>query len=194
MQKPPPRPPLFLVFLAALLATALFRPAGLRAATLVPLTLEDLDRLSSDVVVGTVLDTKAAWDADHRLIETTVRIRVDRRVKGRGAAVMTVVVPGGAVGDVGMRRPGSARFIAGERVLLFAEPRGPRGKGTLRPVGMLQGKMTITRDEARGLDLVVPPGPAWGAEGQPIPPGTEPAGPPPPLPLDTVLQRLGRGR
>jgi len=189
MPRPPARAPLLLSLLAALLA--LLGPAVATAATLVPLTLEDLEGLSSDIVVGTVLTTKAAWDDDHRLIETTVRIRVDRRVKGQGAAVMTVVVPGGLVGDVGMKRPGTAVFTVGERLLLFAEP--GRAK-KLRPVGMFQGKMGVARDEARGIDVVTPSGPAWGPEGQPIPSGTEPAGPPPPLPLEEVLQRIGRGR
>ena len=101
--------------------------------------------------------------------------------------MIRVVVPGGVVGDIGMKRPGSAVFTAGEEVLLFAEPKGP---ARLRPVGMFQGKMGIARDASGGLHA----GPAWGARGERIAPGTIPEGPPPPLPLDEVLERLGGGR
>ncbi len=183
-----------LCLLAVLLALPALAPGAATAATVVPLTLEELEGLSSDIVVGTVLNTKAAWDENHRIIETTVRLRVDRRVKGaraRGQSVIIVVVPGGIVGDVGMKQPGSAVFIGGEQVLLFAEP--GRSK-KLRPVGMFQGKMRVQRDEARGADMVVPSGPAWGAQGKPIASGTNPGGPPPPLPLEEVLERLGADR
>jgi hypothetical protein len=158
------------------------------AGTVVPLTLEDLERIATDIFVGTVDHTRAAWDEDHRIIETEVRIRIDRRVKGRGGPRATVVVPGGIVGEIGMRRSGAATFKTGERVLLFAEPgRAAR----LRPVGLYQGKMRVTRDAARNIDLVEAPGPAWGARGERIPSGTIPKGRPPALPLAEVLERLG---
>lgn len=181
------RPRVFaLVFLAIAICALPMQRAS--ATTVVPLTLEEMNRAASDVVVGTVVSKKAAWDKDHRLIETRVLIKVDQRVKGNGKRVLTVVVPGGNVGDIGMRTPGAAVFTPGERLLLLAEPKGP---GEVRPVGMFQGKMPITRDEARGLDMVRPPGPAWGTEGEPIPPGKVSTGAPHPLPLEEVLRRLG---
>ncbi len=158
------------------------------AGTVVPLTLEDLERIATDIFVGTVERTRAAWDTERRFIETEVRIRIDRRVKGRGGPRETVVVPGGIVGEIGMRRSGGATFKTGERVLLFAEPgRAAR----LRPVGLYQGKMLIRRDAARNIDVVEAPGPAWGARGERIPSGTLPEGRPPALPLAEVLRRLG---
>jgi hypothetical protein len=171
-------------FLGAILIL-LLRAAPALPATVVPLSLEQMESLSSEVIVGTVEDTRASWDRDHRIIETRVRIRVERRLKGPGAAVVHVVVPGGVVGDVGMSVPGTPVFRAGERVLLLAEPKGRR-PGEIRPVGLFQGKLEVKRDE-RGEDVVEPPGPAWGSRGEPLPA----AGAVPALPLGEVIRRLG---
>ena len=178
------------ILLAFSLALLTMAPTPAAAATVVPLTLEEMEALATDIIVGTVHSTKAEWDKDHRIIETRVKIRVDQPVKGKGKGgkLVTVVVPGGVVGEIGMRQSGAAVFHPGERVLLLAEPKRP---SELRPVGLFQGKMAITYDAARGIDVVDPPGPAWGPEGQPLPPGTMPEGQPPALPLTEVLQRLG---
>lgn len=157
-------------------------------STVIPLTLEEMDRLASDVVLGTVESTKAGWDKEHRLIETRVRLRIEKRFKGKGGKTAIVVVAGGVVGEVGMRQVGAAVFSPGERVLLFAEP---KGRDDLRPVGLFQGKLRVKHDSARGMDMVQAPGPAWGAKGEPIPSGTIPDRPSPALPLDVVLKRLG---
>jgi len=165
------------------------------AATVIPLTLEQMEQRATDVFVGTVLSTRAGWTPDKRLIETRVLIRVDQRVKGPGRATATVIVPGGIVGDIGMRRPGVAVFQEGERVLLLAEPRGgPKGPNELRPVGLFQGKLRVTYDAALGADTVEPPGPAWGTEGKRLAPGEKPKGPVPALALSEVISRLEKAR
>lgn len=166
---------------------ALSGPAPAPAATVIPLTLEDMERMATDVFVGTVESTQAGWDKHHRIIETRVRILVEQRVKGARGQTAIVVVPGGIVGDIGMRQPGAAVFKTGERVLLLA---APKRSGELRPVGLFQGKLPIRHDAARGIDLVEAPGPAWGAGGRPIPSGTIPKGRAPSLPLSQVLGRL----
>ena len=173
------------VLFLMLIVYPLTRASG---STVIPLTLEEMDRVASDVVLGTVESTKAGWDKEHRLIETRVLLRIEKRFKGKGGKIAIVVVAGGVVGDVGMRQVGAAVFSPGERVFLFAEP---RGKGDLRPVGLFQGKLRVKHDSARGIDMVQAPGPAWGAKGEPIPSGTIPEGGPPALPLDVVLKRLG---
>jgi hypothetical protein len=172
-----------LVLLGALVLGA--PPA--RTATVIPLSLERMERLSSDVVLGTVEDTRAAWDRDHRLIETHVRIRVERRIKGQGGPVVNVVVPGGVIGEIGMKTPGAPAFQGGERVLLLAEP---KRAGEMRPVGLFQGKLAVKKD-ASGADVVEPPGPAWGSRGEPLPAGAMPPGAIPALALDEVIRRLG---
>ncbi len=176
---------LVILGLAALVSNPSSRQAS--AATVLPLTLEEMARRATDVFVGTVLSTRAAWDEDRRVIETRVRIRVEQRVKGARGRTLTVVVPGGIVGDIGMRRPGAAVFESGERVLLLAEPKRP---GALRPVGFFQGKLRVRRDNTSGMDVVEAPGPAWGARGEPIAPRTIPKGRWPALPLSVVLERL----
>ena len=176
---------------ALLAAAALFAAPTARTATVVPLTLEEMGRVASDVFVGTVESSDAAWGAGHRRIETRVRIRVETVVKGRGSPVRTVVVPGGIVGDVGMRTPGAPTFRVGERVLLLVEP---RGAAELRPLGLFQGKLRVRRDAARGIDVVEAPGPAWGPDGEPVAEGAVPAGKLPSLPLDEVVRRLRGAR
>lgn len=188
MRAPPSRLTCILVTLGVAVLSSILAPHSAPAATVIPLTLEEMDRRATDVFVGTVQSTRAAWDKEHRVIETRVQIRVDRRVKGARGRTVSVVVPGGVVGDIGMRRPGAAVFEAGERILLLA---APRPSGELRPVGLFQGKLRIRRDAARGIDLVEAPGPAWGANGEPIPPGTMPRGRAARLPLAEVLRRLG---
>ena len=174
--------------LLALLSLLVLTPSPALPATVIPLTLEQMDGLSSDVILGTVEDTRAAWDGHHRIIETHVRIRVENRMKGSGAAVVNVVVPGGIVGDMGMKTPGAAVFGVGERILLLAEPKGH--SGDVRPVGLFQGKLAVTKD-ARGVEVVLAPGPAWGSRGERLPAGTMPPAETPALPLDEVIRRLG---
>jgi len=171
---------------AAILALIL-RAAPALPATVLPLSLEQMQSQSSDVILGTVEDTSAAWDEDHRLIETRVRIRVERRLKGQGGALIHVMVPGGIVGDTGMMTPGAAVFKVGERVLLLAEPKGAT---EVRPVGLFQGKLDVKRD-ASGADVVEAPGPAWGSRGERLPAGAIPPGATPALPLDDVIRKLG---
>ena len=66
-------------------------------STVIPLTLEEMDRLASDVVLGTVESTKAGWDKEHRLIETRVRLRIEERFKGKGGKTAIVVSPAACV-------------------------------------------------------------------------------------------------
>ena len=171
--------------LSAILLCLFATPA--QPATVIPFSLERMEALSSDIVLGTVEDTRAAWDKDHRLIETHVRIRVERSLKGRGGSVIQVVVPGGVVGDTGMKTPGAAVFKVGERVLLLAEP---KRAGEMRPAGLFQGKLAVRKD-AGGADVVEAPGPAWGSRGEVLPAGAMPPGAIPALPLDEVIRRLG---
>ena len=174
-------------WVASLAAVALVAAPAARSATVVPLTLEAMGREASDVFVGIVESSEAAWSADHTRIDTRVRVRVETVVKGRGGPVRTIVVPGGIVGDIGMRTPGAPTFQVGERVLLLAEP----GRAAeLRPLGLFQGKLRVLRDEARGIDVVDAPGPAWGVDGAPIAEGTIPSGRVPTLSLDEVVRRL----
>ncbi len=173
--------------LTAILALIL-RAAPALPATVIPLSLEQMQSQSSDVILGTVEDTRAAWDKDHRLIETRVRIRVERRLKGQGGALIHVMVPGGIVGDTGMMTPGAPVFHPGDRVLILAEPKGP--SGDVRPVGLFQGKLDVKRD-ASGAEVVEAPGPAWGSRGERLPAGAMPPGAIPALPLDDVIRKLG---
>ncbi|HVR64463.1 MAG TPA: hypothetical protein VMU50_21330 [Polyangia bacterium] len=138
-----------LKFLAALttifVATAAV-PA--RASLMVPLDLTELVRRSDHIAVADVVSVQAAWDAKHERILSTIKLSVVEAWKGSAtpATRITIVQPGGTVGDITMVVFGMSQFQPGERALLFL--RGTMGAAAV--VGMTQGKRPVTRDLATG--------------------------------------------
>jgi hypothetical protein len=98
---------------------------------------------------------RAAWDAGHERIVTTVELSVVESWKGAAAPAARVVIaqPGGTVGDVTMTVFGMPRFSPGERALVFLRGAPDRA----RVVGLAQGKRAMRRDPAGGRWLVAPP-------------------------------------
>jgi hypothetical protein len=122
-----------LVLLAAL-ATA--SPAF--AAQAVAASVEELARASDVVVRGRVVSTTARW-SDGR-IYTYAEVEVSDSLRGSAPARVTVVTPGGEVGDLGQRVDGAAIFTSGEEVVVFL---GKPQAGRYRVSGLAQGKFAI---------------------------------------------------
>ena len=59
--------------------------------------LSSLAQRSDDIVLGTVVGTESAWNADHTGIVTTARVRVDQSTTHRFSGTIPVTVPGGTV-------------------------------------------------------------------------------------------------
>lgn len=121
-----------------LLLTAL-GAAFANATTLLALDVPALTKGSSAVVRGTVRSVGTRWTKDGGRIMTDVVLEVTEPWKGTPGKQVTLMQPGGVVGEVGQLVHGTAKFTVGEDVVVFLEPRGDRFLLT----GMLQGKFKV---------------------------------------------------
>ena len=87
------------------------------------MTLRQLAARSERIVVGRVIDTKAAWNRDRTAITTTVRFAVRRNLKGAPAEVVELRVIGGEIKseDVSLTVTHQPRFRPGEEGLVFID-------------------------------------------------------------------------
>lgn len=118
--------------LIALLTLLPFSAAGVRK-----LTLEDLTRGASRIVVGDVVSTQAQWE-DGRIV-TLATVQVDHNLKGSGAAQVVVRIPGGTIGNLTMKVGEAPVLNAGEEVVLFLRP----NVCPCDVYGWFQGKFTV---------------------------------------------------
>ena len=129
------RLPRLLLPLAALLLSG---PA--RAAVAVPSSVEELARDADAVVRGRVVSKTARFTPDHRRIFTWVEVEPSSVWAGTAKGRVTVLVPGGVVGDIGQRVDGMPAFAQGEDVVVFLS--GAEA-GAFRVTGLAQGKFSV---------------------------------------------------
>jgi hypothetical protein len=129
--------------------------ASARASLVLALDLPTMVSRADHVAVVDVASVKADWDARHEQILTTIDLVVVESWKGGAASAshMTVVQPGGTVGDLTQTIHGMTRFVPGERAVVFLSGRADRAN----VVGMAQGKRLVHRDGATGRFLVHAP-------------------------------------
>lgn len=128
--------------------------ANAGAATLVPLSFEQLVNESAAVVYGRVTEVRSQWTADRRFIESVVSIDVLKGMKGGATEAISFTVPGGQVGRYVNVIPGAPVFAAGDTAVFFLTARGPRLPVT---TGLTQGIYRVQRDARSGEMLVMPP-------------------------------------
>lgn len=142
-------------------------PAGLgpfatgtaHASILLALDLPEMVRQAEHIAVVEVTAVGAAWDQRHERIYSTVELKVIESWKagnpmaGVPADRLTVVQPGGTVGDISMTVTGLGAFVPGERTLVFL--RGPANRAQV--VGMTQGKRPVRFEAASKRWMVSPP-------------------------------------
>jgi hypothetical protein len=127
-------------------------------ATVAPyMGLEDLERGSEAIVVGSVETADSGWSEDGRLIVTRITVKVDRAMKGGPRQTVTFEVPGGTIDGQTLVASGAPVFHKGERVVLFLD-RGGAAEERLGVVGWNQGRFAIERDPQTHRDLVRQPG------------------------------------
>jgi hypothetical protein len=122
------------------------------ASLVLALDMNELTKRADHIAVVDVLSVQSAWDDRHQKILTTIDLSVVESWKGGAAPAshITVVQPGGTVGDVAMVVFGLSQFTPGERTLVFL-----RGKpGAAGVVGMAQGKRPMRRDSTSGQWMV----------------------------------------
>lgn len=124
---------------------ALVFSLGAHATTVLALDVPALTRGSAIVVRGTVQSSTARWTQDKARIITDTVIAVNDTWKGTAKSSVTVMQPGGEIGDFGQVVHGTVKFTAGEEVVLFLEARGDRYLVT----GMVQGRFKVENGGAR---------------------------------------------
>ncbi len=143
-----------IAMVAPVVALAMAAGEG-QASLILALDLPTLVARADQISVVDVVSVKAAWNAEHDRIVTTVDVAVVDCWKGSAAPAshVTVVQPGGTVGGLTMRIDGMPHFSPGERALLFL--RGSAERASV--VGMAQGKRPLSREAGSGRWLVSAP-------------------------------------
>jgi hypothetical protein len=143
-----------IAMVAPVVALAMAAGQG-QASLILALDLPTLVARADQISVVDVVSVKAAWNAEHDRILTTVDVAVVDCWKGAAAPAshVTVVQPGGTVGGLTMRIDGMPHFSPGERALLFL--RGSAERASV--VGMAQGKRPLSREATSGRWLVSAP-------------------------------------
>lgn len=133
--------------LLAFAFTGLLARAG-HASLVLALDTNELTKRADHIAVADVVSVQSAWDQSHKKIFTTIDLSVVESWKGgtQPASHITVVQPGGTVGDIAMTVFGMSHFTPGERTLVFL--RGTTAAAGV--VGMAQGKRPMTHDAASG--------------------------------------------
>ncbi len=150
----------FTIPILAVWAITLFvgGPAG--ATTVVPMSLADLSALSSDVVVGKVVYSKAipAYNEAGQIVSVSreVRVAVERYFKSEmgvqvGSPYVTLYEHGGIVGQTDSRVIGVPEYNQGEKVFLFLRM---DSRGSYRTLGLFQGKFSVRTTSAGTSEVV----------------------------------------
>lgn len=155
-----------LCLLACVMATLI--GSSVHATIMQYLEVEDLTRLSTEVVHGQVISTEVYWNPERTRIYTGARVRVSEAFKGasRRDQIVTITQLGGELDGIKMDYAGRPEFSAGETVVVFAA----KGRNSdLTVVGLKQGKMRVESGEAvrefSGITLVDRP-----RDGRPLQP------------------------
>jgi hypothetical protein len=138
-----------------LLGTLIMSPTRAEASLVLALDLPTMVTRADRVAVVDVVSVKSDWDARHEQILSTIDLMVVESWKGGDAPAshLTIVQPGGTVGDLTQTVHGITRFVPGERAVVFLAGRAERGS----VVGMAQGKRLVRRDAASGKMFVNTP-------------------------------------
>ncbi len=147
--------------LAAPLSSEVRLPQGLtlegraEASLSRALTLDELVREASQVVVGTPLEQYSVWEelGGSPRVVTYTRLRIERSVVGSPESELWVRTLGGQVNGVGQYVPGEARLRPGRGSLLFL---APLPDGVLGVLGLGQGHFELEASAEPEAPRVVP--------------------------------------
>lgn len=106
---------------AALLAAAtVFIPASSNATLVRTASFDDKVDNAAAIVLGKVTRQESRFDASHRWILTYTTFRIEKAYKGvPGQQEITVVTPGGTVGDLHQETVGVPDFVDGAEHVVF---------------------------------------------------------------------------
>ncbi|HEX8089679.1 MAG TPA: NBR1-Ig-like domain-containing protein [Blastocatellia bacterium] len=136
----------------AILLAGLFLAKTSQATTAIMLSDEELIVSSRVILLGEVVSTKAQWNLNHDNINTYVKVKVLKVVKGLLQNEHIVFRQlGGVVGEESTVIFGAPEYKAGRRVLLFLDT---ARDGTLRVAQLFQGKYDVVDDSRTGAARV----------------------------------------
>ena len=116
---------------------------ALHATTVVPMSVERLTHVSSDVVRARAVETWSAWNAEHSQIFTYTKFTSLHRLKGTLGQTFLVKQMGGSAGGYTQHVAGVRHFRPGEETVLFLRQ---SEKGDAMVVtGLMQGNFHVTR-------------------------------------------------
>ena len=130
-----------------------------QASMLRAMSLAELVTAADQIVVAKVVSVNAAWDPAHRKILSSIEVEIEESWKGAANGFVTIVQPGGTVGEIEMTVHGMPKFTVGERSLLFLQ-----GRAHFQVVGMSQGERPLSWDANNQRWLVESPDVADVAE------------------------------
>jgi hypothetical protein len=111
---------------------------------------EKVDRAAA-IVVGKVVAQQSAWDANRERILTYSTFRVEQTLKGHPSQEITIVTPGGTVGDIAQDYIGVPRFNTGGEHVVFVK----NTKAGPTVLFFEQGAYRVEKD-SRGDRIVTP--------------------------------------
>jgi hypothetical protein len=135
-------------------AAALVLSTSLQATVTIPTDLTDVVSLSTLIVRGRVVDTRAFTDVANGPVVTAVTVSVSEVLKGTADAAVTFRVHGGDLGRYRQVMIGAPTFRVGDDAYLFLKRASDGGLWT---VGMGAGVYKITPAALTGPLMVNPP-------------------------------------
>jgi hypothetical protein len=111
---------------------------------------EKVDRAAA-IVLGKVVSQQSAWDANHQRILTYSKFQIEQTLKGVPSQEITIVTPGGIVGDIAQDYVGVPRFSTGGEHVVFVK----NTKVGSTVLFFDQGAYRVDRD-SRGDRIVTP--------------------------------------
>jgi len=136
--------------IGSVLLAASFR---LSAATVRPITFEELVSEAVIITRGEVIGVRAEWRdrGNDSPIVTRVTVRVEQTLKGDATPQLELEFLGGTIGNLTLEVSDSPQFKVGERDFLFINN---AGHPTSPLVGFFAGRWPIHRDAFTGRDYV----------------------------------------
>lgn len=125
-----------------LFAAVLLLLATCFSTTIIPRSVEELTRDSSDVIVGRAGQPRAIWNAAHSMIYTLTPVTIERTLKGGSKRQVMISQMGGRLDGIETKVAGVRQFQADERAALFLRPSEDM-PGTYFVTGLMQGRFTI---------------------------------------------------
>jgi hypothetical protein len=116
-----------LTALAALLLSLLLIPQA-QATLMKAVPFDDKVGNAVSIILGKAVKSESRWDEEHRWILTYTTFRIEKTIKGMpGPQEITVVTPGGQVGDMRQDTNGVPEFQEGSEHVIFLRNtnRGP---------------------------------------------------------------------